>query len=198
VGDQTFRRSEVARLLDLVGLPERARHKFPHEFSGGQKQRIGIARAIALKPKLLVCDEPVSALDVSIQSQILNLLLELQQEMGLSYVFIAHDLSVVRHVSDRVAVMYLGRIIEEASADEIYRAPRHPYTKALIDAIPVPDPGRKRETKALTGDVPSPIAPPPGCHFHGRCPKAEERCRIEYPKQDGDEAHRSACHYPIM
>lgn len=195
LGNEHFRRSEVARLLELVGLPERARHKYPHEFSGGQKQRIGIARAIALQPKLIICDEPVSALDVSIQSQILNLLLDLQKEMGLSYLFIAHDLSVVRHVSDRVAVMYLGRVIEEADADEIYAQPKHPYTRALIEAIPEPDPDKPRNKKALIGDVPSPINPPTGCHFHGRCPIAKNICRERYPDVKGDANHPVSCHF---
>ena len=196
IGDGSYHRSQVEKLLETVGLPKTARHKYPHEFSGGQKQRIGIARAIALKPKLIVCDEPVSALDVSIQSQILNLLLDLQRELGLSYLFIAHDISVVRHVSDRVAVMYLGRIVEEASAEYIYLAPKHPYSRALVNAIPVPDPDRERTDRALTGDVPSPIFPPSGCYFHGRCPKAQDRCRVEYPAFASKSDQRYTCHFP--
>lgn len=196
IGDGSYHRNQVEKLLDTVGLPKTARHKYPHEFSGGQKQRIGIARAIALKPKLIVCDEPVSALDVSIQSQILNLLLDLQKELSLSYLFIAHDLSVVRHVSDRVAVMYLGRVVEEASAEEIYLKPKHPYSKALISAIPIPDPDRERTDRALTGDVPSPIFPPSGCHFHGRCPKVQDRCRVEYPAVNKDSNQIYSCHFP--
>ena len=174
IGDGVERRKSVLALLDRVGLPADSIHRFPFEFSGGQRQRIGIARAIALKPSLIICDEPVSALDVSIQGQVLNLLLELQREMGLSYLFIAHDLSVVKHMSDRVAVMYLGRIVEMAGAEEIYRAPKHLYTKALLSAVPVPDPDAPRNRIILPGDVPSPIDPPEGCAFAWRCgtPKA--------------------------
>jgi len=200
MGDDRQRRQSVGELLERVGLADDARNRFPHEFSGGQRQRIGIARSIALKPKLVVCDEPVSALDVSIQSQILNLLLELQREMGLSYLFIAHDLAVVKHVSDRIAVMYLGRIVEYAAAETLYESPLHPYTQALIAAIPDPDP-EKRDTPqpVLQGDVPSPIHPPAGCHFHPRCPYARPRCKTEtpiltpYPKFGND--HLAACHY---
>lgn len=176
IGTKEERRKWVLDLLDKVGLPNSAAEKFPFEFSGGQRQRIGIARAIALKPKLIVCDEPVSALDVSVQSQVLNLLLDLQRDMGLSYLFIAHGLSVVKHMSDRVAVMYLGKIVELAPAEELYHHPRHAYTKALLDAIPVPDPSQRRSRKLLQGDVPSPINPPAGCAFGHRMkhPKWEQ------------------------
>ena len=200
MGGAEEREQSVAALLERVGLSSDAANRFPHEFSGGQRQRIGIARAIALNPKLVVCDEPVSALDVSIQSQIVNLLLKLQAELGLSYLFIAHDLSVVKHVSDTIAVMYLGRIVEVASADELYENPLHPYTKALIAAIPDPDPrSRKSSLPMLEGDVPSPIKPPMGCHFHTRCPFARERCRIEPPALEpfssSQADHRVACHF---
>ena len=204
IGTPAQRKRSVADLLERVGLAPDAADRFPHEFSGGQRQRIGIARAIALHPKLVVCDEAVSALDVSIQSQILNLLLDLQRDLGLSYLFIAHDLAVVKHVSDRIAVMYLGRIVEFAAADTLYNAPLHPYTQALIAAIPVPDPRRRGETlPALSGDVPSPIHPPGGCHFHPRCPYARERCRRDDPQlrrfssdsDDSDAGHRVACHF---
>ncbi len=199
-GTAAERRARVQELLDHVGMPKGAIDKFPFEFSGGQRQRIGIARAIALRPKLIVCDEPVSALDVSIQSQVLNLFMDLQREMGLSYIFIAHNLAVVKHISDRVAIMYLGNILELAGADAIYRSPRHPYTKALLSAIPVPDPARKRERIVLSGDVPSPIHPPSGCVFHTRCPSVTERCRIEKPllrvvDDSGKTPHQVACHY---
>ena len=181
IGDPASRRASVSALLDRVGLPANAADRYPFEFSGGQRQRIGLARAIALNPRVLVCDEPVSALDVSIQSQVLNLFLELQREMGLSYLFIAHNLAVVKHVSDRIAIMYLGRVVELAPADEIYRAPRHPYTRALISAIPQPEARRKSERIIMEGDVPSPIDPPSGCPFHPRCPHATDKCRTEVP-----------------
>ncbi len=199
LGDAAERARRVRRLLERVGLPRSALLRFPHEFSGGQRQRIGIARAIALEPRLIVCDEPVSALDVSIQSQVINLLLELQREMGLAYLFIAHDLAVVKHISDHIAVMYLGRIVEYTDADTLYRSPRHPYTRALIAAIPVPDPGARRHVEVLTGDVPSPMNPPSGCHFRTRCPHAVERCRTEDPRlrpvPGGPGSHHvAACH----
>ncbi len=168
IGDKSDRQDRIDSLLDRVGLPTSAKQKFPFEFSGGQRQRIGIARAISLKPQLLICDEPVSALDVSVQSQVLNLMMELQRELELSYLFIAHDLAVVRHVSDRVAIMYLGKIVELADADTIYQSPRHAYTKALISSIPLPDPSLDREFNYLEGDVPSPINPPEGCAFGHR------------------------------
>ena len=192
--DAKTRRLEVMRLMDLVGLNPRYLNRYPHEFSGGQRQRIGVARALSLEPKLIVCDEPISALDVSIQAQVINLLMDLQQKLGLTYVFIAHDLSVVRHISDRVGVMYLGRIVESAPVDELFNAPQHPYTKALLSAVPVPDPAKERERQriVLAGDVPSPDREYAGCRFADRCPIAEDRCRDADPQLAGG-AHQVAC-----
>jgi oligopeptide transport system ATP-binding protein len=187
--------ARVVDLLETVGLNADHMRRFPHEFSGGQRQRIGIARALAVSPKLIVCDEPVSALDVSIQAQVINLLEDLQAKMGLTYLFIAHDLSVVEHISNRVAVMYLGRVVEIAPSRDLYTRPKHPYTEALLSAVPIPDPKAKKQRIVLTGDVPNPVNRPTGCHFHPRCPKATERCKVEEPVlKNVGTLHQAACH----
>ena len=187
-------RERVAHLLETVGLSPDYMRRYPHEFSGGQRQRIGIARALAVAPQFIVADEPVSALDMSIQAQIINLLKDLQQEFGLTYLFIAHDLNVVEHISDRVAVMYLGKIVEWASSEELYRSPQHPYTMALLSAVPVPDPTATKQRTILAGDVPSPVDVPPGCPFHPRCPERVDECSILAPElRDLGEGHRVAC-----
>jgi len=188
--------SRVKELLEIVGLRREFVNRYPHEFSGGQRQRLGIARALAVDPKFIVCDEPVSALDVSIQSQIINLLQDLQKEFDITYLFIAHDLSVVEHISDRVAVMYLGKIVEMASSEDLYKNPKHPYTKALLSAVPVPDPNHKSKRIVLSGDVPSPVNVPSGCYFHPRCPEAKPECKITTPKLaeiEEKQKHQVSC-----
>jgi peptide/nickel transport system ATP-binding protein len=200
IGDRGSRKKQVDELLDAVGLSPEHYNRFPHEFSGGQRQRIGVARALALRPKLIVADEPVSALDVSIQAQMINLLEELQEEFQLTYVFIAHDLGVVRHVSDRIAVMYLGKLVELSPAEELYTRPIMPYTEALLSAVPIPDPdlSEQRERIVLQGDVPSPINPPSGCRFHPRCRYATDICsQVEPPLTDYGNGHLAACHHPL-
>jgi oligopeptide/dipeptide ABC transporter ATP-binding protein len=203
IGTKQDRRRRVQELMELVGLNPEHYNRFPGEFSGGQRQRIGVARALATAPSVLVCDEPVSALDVSVQAQIINLLNDLQQRLGLTYLFIAHDLSIVEHMSDRIAVMYLGKIVELGTSEYVTRSPRHPYTHALLSALPIPDPDleARRQRVILTGEPPSPLEPPPGCRFASRCPRAAERCAVEEPPlasafDDGPE-HRVACHYPL-
>ena len=196
-GDSKALKAEVGRLIELVGLSKEMLDRYPHEFSGGQRQRIGIARALALKPSLIVADEPVSALDVSVQAQILNLLMDLKKEFSLTYLFIAHNLDVVRYISDRIAVMYLGRIVEIGPCHEVYRQPLHPYAKALISAAPVPDPDYDRSSRViLQGDLPSPANPPPGCPFHTRCPIVRDRCKQEVPLlREITPGHKAACHF---
>jgi oligopeptide/dipeptide ABC transporter ATP-binding protein len=196
IGTKEERRERVDELLRVVGLNSYFANRYPHEFSGGQRQRIGIARAIAVNPELVICDEPVSALDVSIQAQVLNLLRQLQEQLNLTYLFIAHNLAVVAHISDRVGVMYLGKLVEIGDAREITEAPRHPYTKALISAVPIPEPGRSKERIVLQGDVPSPANPPSGCRFHPRCPIARENCKVDEPVlEEKSSGHWVACHY---
>ena len=195
IESKSERRQRVAQLFDRVGLRAAQMESFPHQFSGGQRQRIGVARALALNPKLIVADEPVSALDVSIQAQVINLLMDLQRDLRVSYLFISHNLAVVEHISHRVAVMYLGRIVEYTDKTTLFTRPLHPYTEALLTAVPVPDPAIKRAKRVVQGDVPSPLNPPPGCHFHTRCPYAVARCRVEAPAlREIEPGHLAACH----
>jgi oligopeptide transport system ATP-binding protein len=195
IGTKAERKKKVRELLEVVGLASYHAKRYPHQFSGGQRQRIGIARALAVNPKLIIADEPVSALDVSIQSQVINLLQDLQKQFDLTFLFIAHDLSVVHHFSNRVGVMYLGRIVEVADSDELYHSPKHPYTKALLASIPIPDPDYQSEAEELSGDVPSPAAPPSGCAFHTRCPVAMEKCKLVRPElKEQGSGHWVACH----
>ncbi len=196
IGTPDTRRKKVAELLDRVGLPSDSRARFAHEFSGGQRQRIGIARAIALEPDLVICDEPISALDVSVQAQVVNMLEDLQADLGLTYLFITHDLSMVRHISNRIGVMYLGKIVELATSSDLYHRPSHPYTRALLSAIPVPDPEAARAAEPMQGEIPSPIDIPSGCRFRTRCPMAKELCaQAEPPLADIGGGHLSACHF---
>ncbi|MCL2851838.1 MAG: dipeptide ABC transporter ATP-binding protein [Defluviitaleaceae bacterium] len=196
--DEAARHKRVEELLEVVGLPRGSINKYPHEFSGGQRQRIGIARAISVNPKLIVADEPVSALDVSVQSQVLNLLQDLQKDLGLTYLFISHNLSVVEHISDRICVMYLGKIAEVATRDQLYENPMHPYTKALLSAVPIPDPSKKRRRIILKGDIPSPVNPPAGCNFHTRCHECMDVCKHEPPQpKDVGNGHIVACHHHL-
>ena len=198
IGDRASRRAMAEELLERVGLQPSYYNRYPHEFSGGQRQRIGIARALILKPKLVICDEPVSALDVSVQSQILNLLKELQKDMGLTYIFIAHGLNVVKHISDRVGVMYLGRMAEVVEAEDLFHSPAHPYTQALLSAIPHPDPTREQHRIILEGDIPSPVNPPSGCYFHTRCHHCGELCACEVPQMQRIGEREVAYHYPLL
>ena len=197
IGSRQERQQRVDELLRTVGIPVEYKNRFPHQFSGGQRQRGGIARALALQPKLIVCDEPVSALDVSIQAQVLNLLADLQEEMGLTYLFISHDLNVVRRISNRVCIMYLGTMCEYGATGDIFAHPRHPYTSFLLSAVPVTDPADRQEKKLISGELPSPMAPPPGCRFHTRCPYATEVCRRQLPAAQEENGHFVACHHPL-